>query len=229
VAVARTPDRRLRRVSPWPFDYELLPASPPERAVLALCMRSTPLVGSSGCLTPHSDTSPRVLRSPRRRLVEDAPTRGAGSFATAQLTAVGGSPRPDPDLTPPPPPPPTAEDAERVARGLLEKGHRQRAVQVLREALDRHPEARGPRRLLAMTLAREGGFEPAVETMFLSCLEKEPEDVEVRHALASYYRRAGLSARAILQLRLVLSADPGHAGAWRDLGELEAGETRRTR
>jgi hypothetical protein len=31
----------------------------------------------------------------------------------------------------------------------------------------------------------------------------------------------------MLQLRLVLSADPGHAAAWRDLGELEAGETRR--
>jgi hypothetical protein len=38
-----------------------------------------------------------------------------------------------------------------------------------------------------------------------------------------------MAARAILQLRLVLSADAGHAAAWRDLGELEAGPTRRGR
>jgi hypothetical protein len=38
-----------------------------------------------------------------------------------------------------------------------------------------------------------------------------------------------MAARAMLQLRLVLSADSGHAAAWRDLGELEAGETRRRR
>jgi hypothetical protein len=38
-----------------------------------------------------------------------------------------------------------------------------------------------------------------------------------------------MAARAILQLRLVVSTDSGHAGAWRDLGELEAGETGRGR
>jgi hypothetical protein len=51
----------------------------------------------------------------------------------------------------------------------------------------------------------------------------------MRYALASYYRRSGLAARAVLQLKLVLSSDSGHAGAWRDLGELEAGESRRKR
>jgi hypothetical protein len=33
----------------------------------------------------------------------------------------------------------------------------------------------------------------------------------------------------MLQLRLILSVDPGHAGAWRDLGELEAAEGKRGR
>jgi predicted Zn-dependent protease len=80
-----------------------------------------------------------------------------------------------------------------------------------------------------MTLAQEGGFEPAVERLFLTLLEKQPGDAELRYRLATYYRRAGMAARAILQLRLVLSADSGHAGAWRDLGELEAGEGRRGR
>ena len=47
--------------------------------------------------------------------------------------------------------------------------------------------------------------------------------MELRYALASYYRRSGMAARAILQLRLVLSADSGHAGAWRDLGRARSG------
>ena len=135
----------------------------------------------------------------------------------------------DPLLTPAPPPPQTPEDAERAARGLLEKGFRRRAIEILQAAADRHPEARGPRRLLAMILAREGGFQPSVEKLFTSLLESQADDVELRHALASYYRRSGMAARAILQLRLVVSADSGHAGAWRDLGELEAGETGRGR
>jgi tetratricopeptide (TPR) repeat protein len=168
-------------------------------------------------------------------LVEDAPVRVpavALGPAPEAVRAVVPQPRAvaaEADLTPPPPPPQTPEDAERAARGLLERGFRQRAVELLREALDRHPDSGGLRRLLAMTLAREGGFQPAVEKLFLTYLEREPKDVEVRHALASYYRRAGMASRAILQLRLILSADSGHAGAWRDLGELEAGETRRGR
>jgi hypothetical protein len=60
-------------------------------------------------------------------------------------------------------------------------------------------------------------------------LEGEPSDTELRYALASYYRKGGMAGRAIIQLRLVLSADSGHAAAWRDLGELEAGPTRRGR
>ena len=65
------------------------------------------------------------------------------------------------------------------------------------------------------------------ERHFLSVLEAEPRDVETRYRLATYYRRAGMAARAVLQLRLVLSADSGHAAAWRDLGELEASAGRR--
>jgi len=162
---------------------------------------------------------------PPRILMQRVPAPPVASTTTSAYPPAAM----DSQLTPVPPPPQTPEDAERAARGLLEKGFRQRAIGVLRDAVDRHPEARGPRRLLAMTLAREGGFQPAVASLFSSLLEKETHDVELRHALASYYRRSGMAARAILQLRLVLSADSGHAGAWRDLGELEAGESRRGR
>jgi hypothetical protein len=230
------PDRRLRRVAPWPFNYEQVPPVPAERAVLALCTRSVTL----GDLMALPHARPQVARAVYSLIVggllEDAPARVRAATlgpAAEAVRAVVPEPRPSPaeaELTPPPPPPPqTPEEAERTARGFLEKGLRQRAIEVLRESLDRHPEGRGPRRLLAMTLAREGGFQPSVEKLFVSALEKEPQDAELRYALASYYRRSGMAARAILQLRLVLSADSGHAAAWRDLGELEAGESRRGR
>jgi hypothetical protein len=229
------PGRRLRRVTPWPFDYEQVPASPAERAVLALCARSVAL--DDLLALPHP--RPRLVRGISALLagglVEDAPARVPAAALGPPPEAVGAvvpRPRPTPaeaDLTPPPPPPQTAEDAERAARSFLEKGLRPRALEVLQEAIDRYPEAIGPRRLLAMTRGRESGFQPEVEKLFLSLLDKAPQDAELRYALASYYRRAGMAARAMLQLRLVLSADSGHAAAWRDLGELEAGETRRRR
>lgn len=227
------PARRLRRVTPWPFDYDQVPSSPAERAVLALCTRSVPL--SDLLALPHP--RPQVVRGIYALLVgglvEDAPARVAAvplGPPPEAVRAVVPQSRPAPaeaDLTPLPPPPQTAEDAERAARGFLEKGLRPRAIEVLQEALDRYPEALGPRRLLAMTRSRESGFQPEVERLFLSLLERAPQDAELRYALASYYRRAGMAARAMLHLRLVLSADSGHAAAWRDLGELEAGETRR--
>ena len=174
-------------------------------------------------------------------LVDDAPAR------VAPVPLVSGRRRPGrdpgasaggdgPAADPGPPPPQTPEDAERAARGLLEKGFRQRAIEVLQDAADRYPEARGPRRLLAMTLAREGEFQPSVEKLFSSLLEKETHDVELRYALASYYRRSGMAARAILQLRLVALgrprarrrlAGPGRAGGGGDpAGSLSAGSQR---
>jgi len=123
--------------------------------------------------------------------------------------------------------PPDPNTAESRARGLLERGLRGAAVELLTETMTRHPEATSCQRLLAMTLAHAPGFREDVEKHFLAVLEQRSDDVELRHRLATYYRRAGMTARAILQLRLVLKADPSHAAAWRDLGELEAGEGKR--
>ena len=227
--------RRLRRVNPWPFDYEQVAPSAPERAALAMCARSVPLGDLMALPYPRPQLARGVYALLVGGLLEDAPARvpvAALGPAPEAVRAMVPERRPAPaeaDRTPPPPRPQTAEEAEQVARRFLERGFRQRAIEVLREALDRHPEGYGPRRLLAMTLAREGGFDSSLERLFLSALEKRPQDVELRYALASYYRRSGMAARAVLQLRLVLSADSGHAAAWRDLGELEAGETRRGR
>jgi Flp pilus assembly protein TadD len=121
------------------------------------------------------------------------------------------------------------EEGEARVRSLLDKGQREAAVDLLKKLVGKFPKANRCRRQLAMILARSGSFDRDVERHFVIALEAEPDDVELRHSLATYYRRSGMGARAMLQLRQVLSTDPGHAGAWRDLGELEAGEGRRGR
>jgi hypothetical protein len=227
------PERRFRRVSPSPFDFESACPLPAERAVLASCARSVPLAELLALPHPRPQLARAAYALLVGGLIDDAPARVAAApmVPSPEVRAVVEEPpAPAPaeaDLTPLPPPPQTPEEAERTARGLLEKGLRPRAIEVLHEALDRHPESRGLRRMLAMTRGRESGFDPDLEKLFLSLLEKDRQDAELRYALASWYRRGGMAARAILQLRLVLSADSSHAAAWRDLGELEAGETQR--
>jgi hypothetical protein len=121
------------------------------------------------------------------------------------------------------------EVGEERVRSLLDKGQREAAVELLKKLVGKFPKAHRCRRQLAMILARSGSFDRDVERHFTLALEAQPGDVELRHSLASYYRRSGMGARAMLQLRRILSDDPGHAGAWRDLGELEAAEGRRGR
>ena len=237
-------------------DVLKLPHSRPSvvRAVYALVAGD--LLDQSDAAAEPDDRTPRSMpavrpgparaagaepRSPARSWPAPAPREEApGRFPEPAMPDFGRAPPGrsgfgPPEFGQPIEPPVSAEPdvpldpdtAEQRARGLLEKGRRESAAAVLAEVLGRHPEAHGCRRMLAMTLAQEPGFRPEVERHFLATLEAWPKDAELRYRLATYYRRAGMGARAILQLRLVLSADPSHAAAWRDLGELEAGEGRR--
>jgi hypothetical protein len=215
--------RQVRRAPSIRLDSNALGPSAAERAVLALCARTVSLEDLLRLPHPRAQLVRATYAFLVAGLVEDAPA--------AEMAPL---PRWEPDsrdayepVAPKPHAPPGPEEAERLARVHLESGDRAGALEVLRETLGRNPEARGLRRLLAMTLAREPGFQPSVEHELITALEEGGGDVELRYALASYYRRAGMAARAILHLRLVLSADSHHAAAWRDLGELEAGEGRR--
>jgi len=224
--------RRLRRVSPAPFDYEQVESSPAERAALALCARGASIGDLLGLPHPRPQAVRAIHALLWGGLIEDAPMpRPAAapvpSLYSAEPAYILAEPPPEPE--PEPEGPRGPEEAEKLARGFLDRGHRERAVTILREAVAEHPAARGPRRLLALTLGREAGFQKDIERLFVELLEGEPSDTELRYALASYYRKGGMAGRAIIQLRLVLSADSGHAAAWRDLGELEAGPTRRGR
>jgi hypothetical protein len=219
------PERRLCRVSPLPFDYEQVNTSPAERAILELCAKSATLAELMALPHPRAQLVRALHALVSGGLIEDAPapaaSAGGAESEPASTAAPGAASEADVPRSP--------EEVEKLARSLLERGQRERAVALLRETVDQHPTARGLRRLLALMQARDAGFQGPIERQLLDLLEVDPHDNELRYALASYYRRAGMTARAILQLRIVLSADSAHAAAWRDLGELEAGPTRRGR
>jgi thioredoxin-like negative regulator of GroEL len=99
----------------------------------------------------------------------------------------------------------------------------------LLEAVDLDPHDRGCRRLLALTLAGHATLHRTAERHFLTALEQDPHDVELRYRLALYYRKAGLPTRAMAQLNLVLSQNPRHEHAARDLQALESEAGRRRR
>jgi hypothetical protein len=214
------PGRTLRRVSPPPFDYEQVDASPAERAALALCARGATVADLLAMPHPRPQLVRAVHALLSGGLIEDAPAppRAVVPQPTSAASSQSGHLELDPDWPSLAPYPEAELDPDDA-----------RAIAILRLAVGNHPGERAPRRLLALTLGREGGFQQAVEQLFVDLLEAEPDDTELRYALASYYRKGGLAGRAILQLRLVLSADSGHAAAWRDLGELEAGPTPRRR
>jgi thioredoxin-like negative regulator of GroEL len=225
---------RLRRRLPFPFDYDQLPVSPPERAVLAMCARPVGIGELLAMPIARADLVRAVAALLAGGLVGEVP-QDARREAAAPAAAPPEAPRAEAgnggadavevvlereaEATP--------EDALRAARSLLERGERGRAILTLSDALRRHPSDRGLRRLLVVTLSREGPFDPQVERQFTQALADAPTDTELRYELATYYRRHGVSARALLHLRLVLSVDPGHAAAWRDLAELEAGPRER--
>ena len=169
---------------------------------------------------PGASSTTRPRASPPRPV---APRAGLGPEAASP--PAGGWTRSSPRR---PRPPQTPEDAERAARGLLEKG--------FRAAGDRGPAGRRrplPRGAWTPPAARDDpgarGRVPALgrEALHLaardggrttwSCATRSP-----RTTAGRAWRRARSSSCGSS-----LSADSGHAGAWRDLGELEAGETRR--
>jgi tetratricopeptide (TPR) repeat protein len=117
----------------------------------------------------------------------------------------------------------------RQARMLLEKGDRDAAIPLLLESVDLDPQDRACRRLLALTLAQHPTLVRTAERHFLAALEQDPHDVELRYRLALYYRKAGLPTRAMAQLNLVLSQNPRHESAARDLQAIEAESGRRRR
>jgi tetratricopeptide (TPR) repeat protein len=117
----------------------------------------------------------------------------------------------------------------REAKSALERGDRDNAVTMLLEGVDLDPHDNTCRRLLALMLAQHPTLARRAERHFLTALDLNPGDVDLRFRLALYYKKLGLSARAIVQLKAVLGAHPAHDEARRELNALELLSTRRSR
>ena len=156
-----------------------------------------------------------TLIDPERRRHYD---RALGQLrpATTQPVTAASSPRiPGAEAS--------AADLVREARRLQESGQGDRALPLLLKAVERDAKDRLARRELAMALSQHPDLALRAERHFLAALEQDPGDVDLRYRLAVFYKKSGYKARAVLHLKVVLGRDPNHAGAWRDLHELEHG------
>jgi len=244
------PSRRVQRAENArpAFNYRRVSESRAEKAVLAALRAPKPIAELLTLPSPRPALVRAVYALSVGRLLEDAPseTPVAGVMAVsppepiaptapapaaaptmaAPVAAARPAVRPDPAVSFPPGPAGLSSDVEQEARALLEKGERARALTLLHDEAERNPKARGCRRLLALLVAhQEQGLSPGLEQLMLGLLEEDARDVELRYRLAMSYKKAGVAARAIVQLKQVLASDPGHAAAWRDLAELEASES----
>ena len=161
-----------------------------------------------------------LLSDPKRRRAYDDSLAGKAAGSPA-APAPPPSDRPAEPIASERPPAPTAGDLVRQAETLLEKGQSNGALPLLMKAVEMDPKHRPGRRLLAIFMAGDPALAASAERHFLAALEQEADDVDLRYRLARYYKKMGLNARAILQLRIVLGKDPDHAGAWNDLRDLE--------
>jgi tetratricopeptide (TPR) repeat protein len=115
----------------------------------------------------------------------------------------------------------------REAKALIERGERDAAVALLLQAIDHDPKDKSCRRTLALALAQHPTLARNAERHFLTALEIDPRDVDLRFRLALYYKKMGLETRALTQLRSVLAAMPDHEQARAELRALEQGAKRR--
>ena len=234
------PGRRVQRAENArpAFNYRRVSESRAEKAVLAALRAPKTIAELLTLPSPRPALVRAVYALFVGGLLEDAASETPAAGVAAAWVAPPVPPpappvaaarpvaMPDPAAPLPPGLAALSSDVEKEARALLEKGERARALTLLREEAERNPKARGCRRLLALLLAhQEQGLSPALEQLMVDLLEEDPRDVELRYRLAMSYKRAGIAAPAIVQLKQVLAADPGHAAAWRDLAELEASES----
>jgi hypothetical protein len=114
-----------------------------------------------------------------------------------------------------------AATLSKEALAFLEYGERDAAIPLLLAAVEADPHDAPSRRILALTLAQHRTLFRTAERHFLSALELEPADIELRYRLALYYKKAGLPKRARMQLKAVLEANPQHEGARVEMRALE--------
>ena len=216
--------RRLRRAEEPPFDYAQLPQVPVERAILDATVPQRRIADLLALAAPQPDLIRGVYALLVGGLLQEVnppPVRRDLSHLVATIPTPS-----DPEAEA------LDESVDPAERGriLLERGDRRKAIALLKEVVARSPGDAYSQRLLAIAMENEPRYSQETERQFLKALDLAPKDLDLRYRLAAYYRRVGLPARAILQLKIVLGRDPHHVPAWRDLAELEkaTGKPRRS-
>ena len=165
-----------------------------------------------------------TLKLRRREAFEalsDPERRTAYDRALGQMRPAGGVIAPTVAIQPELGAEASAADMVKEARRLKDKGEGDRALPLLLKAVEKDPKDHSARRELAIALAADPALAPKAERHFLAALEQDPLDTDLRYRLAVFYKKAGLKARALLHLRVVVGRDPNHAAAIRDLRELQ--------
>src|SRR5205814_6141353 len=113
-----------------------------------------------------------------------------------------------------------ASDPEQVreaARLFSLEGHRERAIDVLRQGILTHPRHADLLALLADLLSRSGSFEEA-DLSFQNAMECDPGSAEVRYLEGLHHGRQGRLATAQTAYEEAVRLRPAHVKAWVNLG-----------
>jgi serine/threonine-protein kinase len=118
-----------------------------------------------------------------------------------------------------------AEQILQDARKLIASEKYWDAIQKLEEATDlaKGTKANQSVRILwAQTTGRNPKWRKQAEEALLAVLREDPRCIEAYVALGGVYKAAGLTSRALAQIRKALELDPSHARARASLEELSA-------
>jgi tetratricopeptide (TPR) repeat protein len=121
----------------------------------------------------------------------------------------------------------SAEVRFRQAKTLFSQGRIEQAIHLLEEAVRIRSDKGDFYLLLGMAESRIPALSKKAERDFLRAIELEPWNAEPHVGLAMLYKREGLVARAKKEFERAVEADPAHAGAKRELGELGEGEPKK--
>jgi hypothetical protein len=119
-----------------------------------------------------------------------------------------------------------AEQILQDARKLIASEKYWDAIQKLEGATDLAKGTKANqsvRILLAQTTGRNPKWRKQAEEALLAVLREDPRCIEAYVALGGLYKAAGLTSRALAQIRKALELDPSHARARASLEELSTG------
>lgn len=109
------------------------------------------------------------------------------------------------------------EQIREAARIFALEGHRERAIDVLRQGILTHSRHAALLASLADLLSRTGSFEEA-DLYFAKSLESDPGSVEAHYGSGLHHGRQGRIGKAAEAYEEAVRLKPDHVKAWVNLG-----------